>query len=64
MADRLFDNITSEAVKKYQAVNNIPVTGIIDNATRDMLNQTLSQLRNSNDKQYAKALEALSLFND
>ena len=64
LADRLFDNITSEAVKKYQAVNNIPVTGIIDNATRDMLNQTLSQLRNSNDKQYAKALEALSLFND
>lgn len=63
-ADRLFDDKTLEAVKKYQASNNIAVTGIIDTATKDKLNQTLSELRKSNDRQYAKAMEALSLFSD
>jgi len=63
-ADRLFDDKTAEAVKKYQAVNNLAVTGIIDTATRDKLNQTLIELRKNNDKQYAKALEVLNLFSD
>ncbi|NLX63341.1 MAG: S41 family peptidase [Clostridiaceae bacterium] len=62
--DRLFDDKTVEAVKKYQAVNNLAETGIIDTATRDKLNQTLIELRKDNDKQYVKALEALSLFSD
>ena len=63
-ADRLFDEKTLEAVKKYQAVNNLAETGIIDNVTKDKLNQTLTELRKDNDKQYVKALEALSLFSD
>jgi len=64
VADRLFDDKTLEAVKKYQAVNNLAETGIIDNVTKDKLNQTLTELRKDNDKQYVKALEALSLFSD
>lgn len=62
--DRLFDENTVKAVKNYQADMKLPVTGSIDVRTREKLNQTLYDIRNSNDKQYAKALELLSWFRD
>lgn len=63
-ADRLFDDKTLEAVKKYQADNKLPVTGKLETATMNKLNETLNELRKNNDKQYTKALEVLSLFRD
>lgn len=62
--DRLFDEDTREAVKKYQADMKLPATGIIDSATKEKLNLTLFETRNKNDRQYAKALELLNLFRD
>ncbi len=61
-ADKQFGSETQEAVKKYQVEAKLPVTGGIDQKTRDWLNNTLLELRSKNDKQYSKALEALSLF--
>lgn len=63
-ADRLFDNKTVEAVKKYQADKKLAVTGIIETTTREKLNETLHELRKSNDTQYTKALEVLEWFRD
>ena len=62
--DRLFDDDTTEAVKKYQTDMKLPVTGIIDARTREKLNSTLYEIRNNNDKQYTKALELLKWFRD
>lgn len=62
--DRLFDDDTKEAVKKYQADMKLPATGIIDAATKEKLNMTLFETRNKNDRQYVKALELLNLFRD
>lgn len=63
-ADRLFDNKTIEAVKKYQADKKLAITGKIETATREKLNETLNELRKNNDKQYTKALEVLEWFRD
>jgi carboxyl-terminal processing protease len=63
-ADRLFDDKTLEAVKKYQADKKLPLTGKIETATRNKLNETLNELRKNNDKQYTKALEVLNWFSD
>lgn len=64
IADRLFDNKTVEAVKKYQADKKIAITGKIETTTREKLNETLNELRKNNDKQYTKALEVLEWFRD
>ncbi len=61
-ADRYFDSATQEAIKQYQKAYKLPQTGIIDIKTRDQLNKTLIELRNNNDKQYAKAVELLNWF--
>lgn len=62
--DRLFEDKTLDAVKKYQADYKLPVTGKIDSVTKEKLNETLYELRKSNDKQYTKALEVLNFFRD
>lgn len=62
--DRVFDEKTLNAVKKYQADMKLPVSGTIDGKTRNKLNSTLYELRKNNDKQYTKALELLNLFRD
>lgn len=63
-ADRLYDNDTVESVKQFQADNRLPTTGKIDLSTLKELNDTLSELRINNDKQYTKALETLNCFQD
>ncbi len=63
-ADRLYDENTFEAVKRYQADKKLPSTGIIDGKTREKLNETLYEMRKNNDKQYTKAVELLNLFRD
>lgn len=63
-ADRLYDENTFEAVKKYQVDMKLPSTGIIDGKTREKLNETLYEIRKNNDKQYTKAVELLNWFRD
>jgi len=62
--DRLFDDNTREALRKYQSDMKIPVTGSIDATTREKLNTTLYQMRKNNDKQYERAVEILNWFRD
>lgn len=62
--DRKYDVATVDAVKKYQQKVKLPVTGLIDAATRNEINKTLNELRRKNDLQYTKACEILSWFSN
>jgi carboxyl-terminal processing protease len=62
--DRKFGFDTAEAVENYQKDKNLQPTGKIDIKTRDFLNKTLLELRNTKDLQYAKAVELLGIFKD
>jgi carboxyl-terminal processing protease len=61
--DNILDNKTSDALKKYQTNKGINSTGIIDSNTREFINKDIKTLQLSIDKQYAKAIELLGLFN-
>lgn len=58
--DRLLDKDTETAVRSYQAAQKLPVTGVIDDVTREKMNKTLDDLRTKNDPQYTEALELLN----
>lgn len=60
--DNILDAKTSEALRKYQAEKRINITGILDSATKNKLNEDLSYLRFTVDKPFSKAVELLSLF--
>lgn len=60
--DMHYGQDTADAVRKYQADNGLKATGSIDVQTRERLNSSLETLRNENDKQYTKAVEALNIF--
>lgn len=60
--DNILDPKTSDALKKYQAENGVNVTGKLDKATKNKLNEELNKLRNTIDKPFAKAIELLKLF--
>jgi len=60
--DRKLDEETQAAVKKFQSDKKIRVTGNIDTATRDKLNELLDELRKQYDPQYVKGMEILRMF--
>ncbi|MBP7175940.1 MAG: PDZ domain-containing protein [Thermoclostridium sp.] len=60
--DNILDENTYELLKQYQTQMRIQASGILDDATKKALNEELEALRLSEDKQYAKARELLSLL--
>lgn len=61
--DNVLDDQTVDVLKQYQSSKGIIPTGIIDSDTRESMNRELKELRLTIDKQYAKAIELLRLFN-
>jgi len=60
--DKLLDEETQAAIKKFQSSEKIRVTGNIDATTRDRLNMLLDTLRTQHDPQYVKGMEVLKMF--
>ena len=53
--DGYFDVSTEEAVKKFQAANQLPQTGVVDANTANQLQAALSDLAARSDTQLQKA---------
>lgn len=62
--DRKFESDTRDALMRYQKDYKLATTGTVDAKTRESLNSTIIKLRNTNDLQYARAVELLGLFRD
>lgn len=60
--DNTLDAKTSDALKKYQTGKGISVTGALDNATREKLNNDLITLRLTVDRPFSKAVDLLNLL--
>lgn len=60
--DSVLDAQTCEFLKQFQQENDIAITGVLDDPTKQALNLELDILRKTVDKQYAKAIELLSLL--
>lgn len=60
--DRMMDQETQEAVRRFQAENQIPVSGNIDIQTRDKLNECLNTLRAEHDPAFTRGLYLLESF--
>jgi carboxyl-terminal processing protease len=60
--DKNFDNETAKAVKAYQKLKKLKITGKIDKSTSSALNADLVSLRSQADPQYVKAVQALDIF--
>lgn len=60
--DNILDAKTADALKKYQAEKKIKVTGVLDDTTKEKLNEDIYELRIAIDKPFAKAVELLGLL--
>ena len=60
--DNVLDANTCDELKKYQQERGIPITGVLDEASREHLNIDLKELQMELDRPYTKAVELLNLI--
>ena len=60
--DNVLDANTCDELKKYQQERGIPITGVLDEASREHLNIDLKELQMELDRPYVKAVELLNLI--